>query len=71
MPIAIMNESADDPPEEIISNGTPVKGIIPVTPPTLNNVCASRYAAVPTRKILARSERILNAYMKHFTSMIP
>ena len=33
IPIALMTDIREDPPLEINNNGTPVKGINPVTPP--------------------------------------
>ena len=52
MPIADMNDRVEEPPEEIISSGTPVSGISPVTPPMLNRQWMTKYNAVPTRMIL-------------------
>ena len=54
-------DNVDDPPDEISSKGTPVKGIIPVTPPILKKQWTTKYIAVPTSMIFAFSFFILLA----------
>ncbi len=41
-----MIDIVEEPPADTISNGTPVRGINPVTPPILKNICTKKYIAV-------------------------